>query len=117
MYELLPLIMAVEHDLKHFRSYMKFLPEETELLLFPGSTNIVYEPLGVVGIFGAWNYPVLTVFKPLIQCITTGNAAIIKPSEVSAATSSVISRFVTRYLDHDCYSVVEGGIDVAVALN
>lgn len=29
----------------------------------------------------------------------------------------MIARFVTRYLDQDVYSVVEGGIDVAVALN
>jgi len=64
--EIVPLILSVEHDLKHFRTYMKPINEETELLLAPGRTTIVYEPLGIVGIYGAWNYPILTVLKPLV---------------------------------------------------
>jgi len=49
--------------------------------------------------------------------ITSGNGAIIKPSEVSANCSAVIAKFVSKYLDPDLFSVIEGGVDVAVALN
>jgi acyl-CoA reductase-like NAD-dependent aldehyde dehydrogenase len=45
---------------------MKDIHEETELLLAPASTLIRYEPMGVVAIFSAWNYPVMTAFKPLV---------------------------------------------------
>ena len=96
---------------------MKDIPEETELLLAPGRTSVRYEPFGVCGIYSAWNYPLVTMLKPVVQCICTGNAAIIKPSEVAPATSAVLKKFVERYLDTDFYQVIEGGIDVAVALN
>jgi acyl-CoA reductase-like NAD-dependent aldehyde dehydrogenase len=59
-------VAAAEHDLKHLKSYMKDIYEETELLLAPAQTIIRYEPMGVVGIFSAWNYPVMTSLKPLI---------------------------------------------------
>ena len=115
--ELTACIVACKHDLKHLKSYMNVINEETELMIFPGTTQILYEPLGVTGVYSAWNYPFLTCIKPVIQCICAGNPAIIKPSEVAAATSKVVKKFVDRYLDTDFYRVIEGGIDVAVKLN
>jgi|688.fasta_scaffold300854_1 coniferyl-aldehyde dehydrogenase len=58
--------MSVDHDLKHLEKYMQLIPEETEMLFFPAKTLIAYEPLGVVGIYSAWNYPIVTCLKPLI---------------------------------------------------
>ena len=110
-------VAAAQHDLKHLSTYMKDIHEETELLLAPATTMIRYEPFGVVAIFSAWNYPIMTALKPLVQCITTGNCAIVKPSEIAAATSSAIKKFIDRYLDPDCIRCIEGGIDVAVKLN
>jgi len=45
---------------------MKDINEETELLFAPATTKIRYEPYGVCGIYSAWNYPILTAFKPLV---------------------------------------------------
>ena len=45
---------------------MKDHREEIELLLSPGSAFTRYEPLGVVGVFGAWNAPFVTALKPMI---------------------------------------------------
>jgi aldehyde dehydrogenase (NAD+) len=92
---------------------MKDINEETELLMAPGKTIIRYEPMGVVGIFSAWNYPIMTAIKPVIQSITSGNALILKPSEISAASSKVLKKFIDRYLDPDFIRCIEGGIDVA----
>lgn len=97
--EILLLKGSASHDLKHLREYMRDIAEETELLLAPAITKIKYEPLGVCGIFSAWNYPITTALKPVIQCITTGNAIILKPSEIAPATSKVLKKFVERYLD------------------
>jgi aldehyde dehydrogenase (NAD+) len=36
--EILAIILSIEHDLKHIKTYMKFVDEETEMLLFPGKT-------------------------------------------------------------------------------
>lgn len=108
---------TASHDLKHLRDYMADKTEQTELALAPAVTTIKYEPLGVCGIFSAWNYPVLTAMKPVIQCITAGNAIILKPSEIAPATSRVLKKFVDRYLDQDFIRCIEGGVDVAVELN
>jgi aldehyde dehydrogenase (NAD+) len=86
-------------------------------LLAPARTYIRYEPLGVTAIYGSWNYPITTILKPLVQCITAGNPAILKPSEMGPNSSAVIKKFVERYMDTDFFAVIEGGVDVAVELN
>jgi len=60
------------------------------LFLAPNTNKIRYEPLGVVLIFGSWNYPYYVTLKPLVQSIATGNCAIIKPSEMSPASSALV---------------------------
>lgn len=58
--------VAAQHDLKHLSTYMKDIYEDTELLLAPATTAIRFEPMGVVAIYSAWNYPIMTALKPLV---------------------------------------------------
>src|SRR6266567_2148678 len=71
--------------------------------------EVRFDPLGVGLIIGTWNYPVMLTLSPLIAAISGGNAAVIKPSEVSAATAEVIARLVPEYMDRNAFSVVLGG--------
>ena len=87
------------------------------MLLAPGRTYIRYEPLGVVAVYSAWNYPVLLGLKPVVQAITAGNCCIIKPSEISPHTSKCIAKLFDKYLDKDHLRCIEGGVDVARELN
>jgi aldehyde dehydrogenase (NAD+) len=50
------------------------------------SARVSYEPLGVVGIITPWNAPVYTAFCGLAYALAAGNAVILKPSEIAAAT-------------------------------
>ncbi|XP_054994473.1 aldehyde dehydrogenase family 3 member A2 isoform X4 [Sorex araneus] len=68
------------------------------------------EPLGVVLIIGAWNYPIVLTIQPLIGAIAAGNAAIIKPSELSENTAKVLDKLLPQYLDQDLYVVINGGV-------
>ena len=63
---------------------------DPSLVFFPNSTKIRYEPLGVALIYGSWNFPYFVTLKPLANAIATGNCAIIKPSEMSPKSSSII---------------------------
>jgi aldehyde dehydrogenase (NAD+) len=81
-----------------------------------GRSRVVHEPLGVVLIIAPWNYPVGLLFAPLIGAIAAGNAAVIKPSEVTMHTSAVLARVVPEYLDRDAIALVEGGVDETSAL-
>jgi acyl-CoA reductase-like NAD-dependent aldehyde dehydrogenase len=50
------------------------------------SARVSYQPLGVIGIITPWNAPVYTAFCGLAYALAAGNAVILKPSEISAAT-------------------------------
>ncbi|WP_163312759.1 aldehyde dehydrogenase family protein, partial [Klebsiella aerogenes] len=68
----------------------------TNLLNFPGSSQLMYEPLGVVLIIGPWNYPLQLLFTPLVGAIAAGNCVVLKPSEFAPATSAVMQEIITN---------------------
>lgn len=45
--------------------------------------EIAKDPLGVVLVIGAWNYPFNLAVGPIVPAIAAGNAVILKPSEVN----------------------------------
>jgi acyl-CoA reductase-like NAD-dependent aldehyde dehydrogenase len=86
------------------------------MLVGPGESWIVHEPLGVTLIMGTWNFAGFTCLRPLISAITAGNCALIKPSELAPHCSKVIKSIITEFLDQTCYICVEGGARVACSL-
>src|SRR5947208_15300634 len=106
----------IDHVLAHFRRWMKPLPISTPYQLAPSHGEVRFDPLGVGLIIGTWNYPVMMTLSPLIGAISAGNTAVIKPSEVAAATAGLISRLVPEYLDRSAFSVVLGTVPETTAL-
>jgi len=98
------------------RRWMKPQREGVPLFLQPGRTVVQFDPLGVGLIIGAWNYPIQLLLSPLIAALSGGNAAVLKPSEVSPASAEALARFVPQYLDREAVSVVMGGVDETTAL-
>jgi acyl-CoA reductase-like NAD-dependent aldehyde dehydrogenase len=45
------------------------------------STHVEYQPLGVIGVIGPWNYPVFTPMGSIAYALAAGNAVVFKPSE------------------------------------
>lgn len=74
------------------------------------------EPLGVVLIIGAWNFPLLLVLQPLIAAVTAGCCTIIKPSELIPSSQALLKRLVPKYLDPTAIGVVCGGVAETTAL-
>lgn len=85
-------------------------PVEKNLLTISDEVYIQPEPLGLVLIIGAWNYPWAVTLQPLVGAIAAGNAAIIKPSEVSSYSAKAMEELLPLYLDKDLYPVVTGGV-------
>lgn len=52
-------------------------------LLINYRATISYHPLGVVGVIGPWNYPVLTPMGSIAHALAAGNAVVFKPSELT----------------------------------
>jgi aldehyde dehydrogenase (NAD+) len=82
----------------------------------PAKSQLIPEPLGVVLVIAPWNYPIQLLLVPAAGAIAAGNAVVMKPSEVSAATSTVLARLVPKYLDQKAITLVEGGVPETTAL-
>ncbi|XP_076659458.1 aldehyde dehydrogenase type III isoform X5 [Halictus rubicundus] len=74
------------------------------------------DPFGVVLVMGPWNYPFQLCIIPLMGAIAAGNCVILKPSELSSATSELFARIIPQYLDSECVQVVLGGINETTEL-
>ena len=76
----------------------------------PGHAEILPQPLGVVAVIAPWNYPVQLLLQPVAAALAAGNCVVAKPSELSPATSGLLSRLLREALDPDAFLVVEGGV-------
>ncbi len=106
----------IDHCRKHLRRWMKPRKVNTPVFAQPGKSWVQAEPLGVVLVMSAWNYPLQIALAPLAAAIAAGNCAIVKPSELAPATSALIARHLTDYLDPECFAVVEGAVEESTAL-
>lgn len=94
-------------------------PESVKMPILAGvgaSTKVIHEPLGVSLIVGAWNYPVMLTIGPLVGAIAAGCTAVLKPSELTPATSLAMQKAVAKYLDPEAYTVIQGGIPETTAV-
>jgi acyl-CoA reductase-like NAD-dependent aldehyde dehydrogenase len=57
-------------------------------ILFHLRAEVSYEPQGVVGVIGPWNYPLFTPMGSISYALAAGNAVIFKPSEFTPATGA-----------------------------
>jgi aldehyde dehydrogenase (NAD+) len=115
MTEFLGIEEKINHALAHLKEWMRDEVVDTPMLIAPGTSKIVHEPLGVVLVMGSWNFPLFTTLGPLIYVIASGNCAVIKPSEFSPHSTKIIKKLVVKYLDMNCYACIEGAVEVAKA--
>lgn len=106
----------IKHTLKHLRQWMRPQRVSQPMMAWPGKSFLQPEPLGVVLIMGAWNYPLQLLLSPLVAALAAGNCAVVKPSELAAATATLLARLLPDYLDTNAIKVVTGGADVAQQL-
>lgn len=106
----------ITYSLKRIDEWASAQSVSTPLVAQPASSYRVPQPLGVVLIIGAWNYPIQLTLGPLIAAIAAGNAAILKPSELSPRCSALLAELLPKYLDNNIFSVVEGGVDETTEL-
>jgi acyl-CoA reductase-like NAD-dependent aldehyde dehydrogenase len=76
-----------------------------------------YEPRGVVGVIGPWNYPLTNSFGDAIPALAAGNAVILKPSEHTPMTSLLLAEGLEACgLPADVFAVATGAGPTAEAL-
>jgi acyl-CoA reductase-like NAD-dependent aldehyde dehydrogenase len=87
------------------------------LLLANMSARIEYQPLGVVGVIGPWNYPLFTPMGSIGYALAAGNAVVFKPSEYTPAVGRFLAEaFAEAVPEQPVFQVVTGFGDTGAAL-
>ena len=82
----LEVMLAVSHlewAAKNAHKVLRRRPVSAGLMMANQAAYVEYQPYGVVGAIGPWNYPVFTPMGTLSYAMAAGNAVVFKPSELT----------------------------------
>jgi len=111
--ELFPLYDQIRHARRHLKRWMRRRRVASSWFLQPSRAFYQYQPLGVVGVIGAWNYPILLTLGPVLDALAAGNHVMLKPSEVAPRSADAIAAVVAASFPAEHVACVTGGADVA----
>ncbi|PRY78396.1 aldehyde dehydrogenase (NAD+) [Yoonia maritima] len=114
--EIVPIYQEIGDALRHLRRWMRPKRVMPGLTMFGTSGRIQPTPKGTSLIIAPWNFPFMLALGPLVSALAAGCSAVIKPSEMTPATSAVIADVIAEAFEPDLVAVVQGGPDVANAL-
>ena len=100
---------------RHLARWMRPERVATPLHLKPARARIERQPVGVVGVISPWNYPVQLALSPVVGALAAGNRVMLKPSELTPATSELLRELVAASFAEDEFAVVTGDADVGRA--
>jgi aldehyde dehydrogenase (NAD+) len=103
-------LSEIESMLKNLKKWNKTERVSSPIVTQPSKSRRIPQPLGVVLVIAPWNYPIQLLLVPAAGAIAAGNAVVMKPSEVSGATSAVLAELLPKYMDQSAITVVEGGV-------
>ena len=113
--EVFPLVDEIRNVKRNLRRWMRPRAAAVNWQYLPSRAKIVYQPLGVVGVIGAWNYQVLLTLSPLVNALAAGNHAMIKPSELAPATADAMRQMIGELFPEEYITVITGGREVSAA--
>ncbi|MEI7375104.1 coniferyl aldehyde dehydrogenase [Dickeya chrysanthemi] len=108
-------VKTLEHSAEYVAEWMKPTLVDSPM---PGMQSwIQRQPLGVVGVISPWNFPINLAFAPLAGVFAAGNTAMLKPSELTPATSELLAELIARYFDPLELEVVLGDAAIGAAFS
>lgn len=109
-------ISDLKHTIKNIRSWSKPKSVWPSILNFPSTDHIYTEPYGKVLVIAPWNYPFQLALCPTIAAVAAGNQVVLKPSELTSNTASIIELIIAEAFDPTHVEVFQGGADVSEKL-
>uniref|UniRef100_A0AC34RGP4 Aldehyde dehydrogenase n=1 Tax=Panagrolaimus sp. JU765 TaxID=591449 RepID=A0AC34RGP4_9BILA len=103
------LISEISEAISNLKSWTAPTKVTKYVLQAMDSAYIKHDPLGVVLIIGAWNFPVRLLLAPMVGALAAGNTVVIKPSELSVNISALVAELIPKYLNENVVQVVQGG--------
>lgn len=115
--EIMVSLEAIKHMRRNLAEWMSPERRWVSMLFFPGRSQVVYQPLGIVGVISPWNFPVQLAIEPVATALAAGNRVMLKPSEFTPATGALMKEVLGRAFPEDQIAVVLGGPDVGAAFS
>ena len=111
---------ALEHltwAAKNARRVLRMRRTRGSIMLAEFSAMLEYQPYGVIGVIGPWNYPIHTPMGSLAYALAAGNAVVFKPSEYTPAIADwYVARFAEVVPEQPVLQIVFGAGETGAAL-
>jgi succinate-semialdehyde dehydrogenase / glutarate-semialdehyde dehydrogenase len=111
---------AIDHvdwAARHAKRVLGPRRKRSRLVVLEHAALLEYQPLGVVGVIGPWNYPVLTPLGSTAYALAAGNAVVLKPSEYTPAVGRwLVDTFAEVVPEQPVLQAVYGFGEVGAAL-
>ncbi|MET0698345.1 MAG: aldehyde dehydrogenase family protein [Mycobacterium sp.] len=102
---------------KHAKRTLRTRRRLSGMLMSNHTATVRYEPLGVVGVIGPWNFPVFTPMGSIAYALAAGNAVVFKPSEYTPGVGTwLVDTFGEVVPDHRVFGLLTGDGSTGVAL-
>ena len=122
--EVASVVGPMEHAKKNLKKWMKtekrkaaIAPLGSALSLLGAKAEIRYQPKGVVGAISPWNFPLNLALAPLSGILAAGNRVMLKPSELTPASSEITKSMIQEYFDESEIAVFTGDPEVGAAFS
>ena len=116
--EIYPICDSLTYYAKRAKKFLK--PEKRKVHGLMGilkRLDIVYKPLGVIGIITPWNGPFALSMNPSIQALMAGNTVVLKGSEITPFSAAWAQKvFDKAGLPEGVFQVVNGDGETGAAL-
>jgi acyl-CoA reductase-like NAD-dependent aldehyde dehydrogenase len=91
---------------------------EPEVVFDAGGSRseVHYDPLGVVGAIGPWNWPMMITVWQIAPSLRMGNTVVAKPSSFTPLSVLALAEIFNRHLPEGVLTVVSGNREVGAAI-
>jgi len=118
---ILEITLAIDHLAwagAHAKKVLGLRKVHAGMLAANHAAYLEYQPMGVVGVIGPWNYPVFTPMGSIAYALSAGNAVVFKPSEFTPAIGAWLAAAWRAAVPDaaDAFQVVTGFGDTGSAL-
>jgi aldehyde dehydrogenase (NAD+) len=118
---ILEITLAIDHLAwagNHAKKALGLRRVHAGMLAANHAAYLEYQPMGVVGVIGPWNYPVFTPMGSIAYALAAGNAVVFKPSEHTPAIAAWLAAAWRAAVPDaaDVFQVVTGFGDTGAAL-
>lgn len=115
--EVMVTVQGINYLIKHLKSWMRPSNRHVGMLFMPSSNQVMYQPLGIVGIIVPWNYPLQLALAPLAVALAAGNHAMLKMSEFTPATNAAIKKLLDGIFSTSHVALFVGEVEASQAFS